>query len=196
MLNDAFLAVTEKHSGKLTHWVSYKILHNTVMIQWLGKPDPMKINNQVHAVLSRAQFELNLDSKICTTFVQKCDDRGRAITVNLEFRKFSLTINYRKIFEIWYIMRNKFQRSHQADQKSSLPIKQQGRPLHRQKSIERIWRSHRKRKVIFVVTTKLSICENFEGRPKVGPNVQDFEKGSENFSPARASWIHARPCLL
>ena len=88
MLNDAFLAVTKKHPGKLTHWVSYKTLHNTVMIQWLGKPDSMKINSQVHAVLSRAQFEQNLYSKICTAFVQKCDDRGTVITVNLEFRKF------------------------------------------------------------------------------------------------------------
>jgi hypothetical protein len=51
----------------------------------------MRINIQVHAVLSRTQFELNLGAKICTTLVQKCDDRGRVITVNLEFRKFSLT---------------------------------------------------------------------------------------------------------
>ncbi len=70
----------------------------------------MKINNQVQAVLSRAQFEKNLGAKICTTLVQKCDDRGRIITVNLEFRKFSLKINYRKIFEILYFMRNKFQK--------------------------------------------------------------------------------------
>ncbi len=52
MLNDAFLNITEKRSEKLTPKVSYKNLHNTVMIQWLGKPDSMKINNQVHAVLA------------------------------------------------------------------------------------------------------------------------------------------------
>ncbi len=60
----------------------------------------MKINNQVHAVFSRAQFEKNLGTKICTTLVQNCDDRGTVITANLEFRKFSLTIIYKKIFEI------------------------------------------------------------------------------------------------
>jgi hypothetical protein len=47
----------------------------------------MKTNNQVHAVLSRTQFEQNLVTKICTTLVQNCDDRGIVITANLEFRK-------------------------------------------------------------------------------------------------------------
>ena len=47
----------------------------------------MKINNQVHAVFSRTQFEQNLGTKICITPVQKCDDRGIVITANLEFRK-------------------------------------------------------------------------------------------------------------
>jgi hypothetical protein len=73
----------------------------------------MKINNQVHAVFSRTQQ--NLGTEICITLVQKCDDRGIVITANLEFRKFSLTIIYKKNFEILYIMRNKLQRSHQAD---------------------------------------------------------------------------------
>jgi hypothetical protein len=40
-----------------------------------------------------------------------------------------------------------------------------------------------------------TIRVNLEGRPKDGPNIQDFEKGSEKFSPARASWRSARPCL-
>jgi hypothetical protein len=48
----------------------------------------MKINNQVHAVFSRTQFEQNLGrKKIYITLVQKCDDRGVVITANLEFRK-------------------------------------------------------------------------------------------------------------
>jgi hypothetical protein len=47
----------------------------------------MKINNQVHAVFSRTQFEQNLGTEICITLVQKCDDRGIVITANLEFRK-------------------------------------------------------------------------------------------------------------
>jgi hypothetical protein len=51
----------------------------------------MKLNSQVHTVLSRAQFEQNLGAKFGTIIVQKCDDRSRVITVNLEFRKFSLT---------------------------------------------------------------------------------------------------------
>jgi hypothetical protein len=75
----------------------------------------MKINNQVHAVFSRTQFEQNLGTKICITLVQKCDDRGIVITANLEFRKIFSDNNYKKIFEILYIMQNKFQRSHQAD---------------------------------------------------------------------------------
>ncbi len=85
----------------------------------------MKSNNQVQAVFSRTQFDQNLGTKSCITLVQKkkkkkkkCDDRGIVITANLEFREkkiFSLTIIYKKIFEILYIMRNKFQRSHQSD---------------------------------------------------------------------------------
>ena len=59
----------------------------------------MKINNQVHAVFSRTQFEQNLGTKICITLVRKCDDRGIAITANLEFRKFSLTIIYKKFLK-------------------------------------------------------------------------------------------------
>jgi hypothetical protein len=64
---------------------------------------------------SRAQFEKNLGTKFCTTLVQKCDDRGIVITANLEFRKIFSDNNLQEVFEILYIMRNKFQRSHQAD---------------------------------------------------------------------------------
>ena len=46
-------------------------------------------------------MSINLGAKICTTLVQKCDDRVIVITDNLEFRKFSLTIIYKKIFEIF-----------------------------------------------------------------------------------------------
>jgi hypothetical protein len=58
----------------------------------------MKINNQVHAVFSRTQFEQNLGTKICIALVQKCDDRGIVITAKLELRKFFSDNNLQEDF--------------------------------------------------------------------------------------------------